>query len=96
MNTHSEHRVVIVGGGVAGLEIAASLGRRWRGRGKAGARAPSVILVDCDFAHVWKPMLHTIAAGTRTLETSGGVTVSGDTIGFAVLQNKQYRVQALG
>ena len=65
MNTHSEHRVVIVGGGVAGLEIAASLGRRWRGRGKAGARAPSVILVDCDFAHVWKPMLHTIAAGTR-------------------------------
>ena len=38
----------------------------------------------------------TAAAGTRTLETSGGVTVSGDTIGFAVLQNKQFRVQALG
>ena len=38
----------------------------------------------------------TIAAGTRTLETSGGVTVSGDTIGFAVQQNKQFRVQALG
>ena len=38
----------------------------------------------------------TIAAGTRTLETSGGVTVSGDTIGFAVLQNKTYRVQAMG
>ena len=64
MNAHSEHRVVIVGGGVAGLEIAASLGRKWRGRGKA-AHAPSVTLVDCDSAHVWKPMLHTIAAGTR-------------------------------
>lgn len=38
----------------------------------------------------------TIAAGTRTLETSAGVTVSGSTIGFAVLQNKQYRVVALG
>lgn len=38
----------------------------------------------------------TVAAGTRTLETSGGVTVSGDTIGFAVLQNKQYRVVAMG
>jgi hypothetical protein len=38
----------------------------------------------------------TVAAGTRTLETSGGVTVSGDTIGFAVTQNKQYRVQAIG
>ena len=38
----------------------------------------------------------TVAAGTRTLETSGGITVSGYTIGFAVLQNKQYRVQVLG
>lgn len=38
----------------------------------------------------------TVAAGTRTLETSGGVTVSGDTIGFAVTQNKQFRVQVMG
>lgn len=38
----------------------------------------------------------TLAVGTRSLETSGGVTVSGDTIGFAPLQNKQYRVQAIG
>ena len=38
----------------------------------------------------------TLAAGTRSLETSGGVTVSGDTIGFAPLQNKQYRVQVVG
>lgn len=38
----------------------------------------------------------TVAAGTRTLETSGGVTVSSDTIGFAVTQNKQYRVQVMG
>jgi hypothetical protein len=38
----------------------------------------------------------TVAAGTRTLETSGGVTVSGDTIGFAVVQNKQHRVQVIG
>lgn len=38
----------------------------------------------------------TVAAGTRTLETFGGVTVTGDTIGFAVAQNKQFRVQAIG
>ena len=38
----------------------------------------------------------TVAAGTRTLETSGGVTVSGGTIGFAVTQNKVYRVQVMG
>ena len=54
-------RVVIVGGGVAGLEIATALGKQ---------RLPhnaSVTLVDADSAHVWKPMLHTIAAGTRDL-----------------------------
>lgn len=54
-------RVVIVGGGVAGLEIATALGKQ---------RSPDidcVTLVDADAAHVWKPMLHTIAAGTRDL-----------------------------
>ena len=56
-------RIVIVGGGVAGLEVASTLGRKWRGRGDA----PSITLVDRESAHVWKPMLHTIAAGTRDI-----------------------------
>jgi NADH dehydrogenase len=52
------HRVVVVGGGVAGLEIASKLPR-------AAAGIPvSLILVDREPAYVWKPMLHTIAAGT--------------------------------
>lgn len=38
----------------------------------------------------------TVAAGTRSLITTGGVTVGRDTISFPVLQNKQYRVQAMG
>ena len=38
----------------------------------------------------------TVAAGTRTLETSAGITLSGTTIGFPCLQNKQYRVVAFG
>ena len=38
----------------------------------------------------------TVAAGTRTLETNGLITVSGDTIGFPVAQNKQYRWVAIG
>src|SRR5690554_2566030 len=62
---HSEpaRRLVIVGGGVAGLEIASTLGRQWRREDGS----PSIILVDRESAHVWKPMLHTIAAGTRDI-----------------------------
>lgn len=61
------HRLVIVGGGVAGIEIATSLGRTWRQARRRGHAAPEVTLVDADFAHVWKPILHTIAAGTRDI-----------------------------
>ncbi|HVR48880.1 MAG TPA: NAD(P)/FAD-dependent oxidoreductase [Pseudorhodoferax sp.] len=64
-------RVLVVGGGIAGLEIATVLGRRWRRAGRGGRRrpagAPGVTLLDRDSAHVWKPMLHTIAAGTRDI-----------------------------
>lgn len=62
-----QHRIVIVGGGVAGLEIASTLGRRWRRQRRKHHPAPTITLIDRDFAHVWKPMLHTIAAGTRDI-----------------------------
>lgn len=53
-------RIVIVGGGVAGLEVATGLGRTGLGRdGRA-----QVVLADRSLSHVWKPMLHTFAAGT--------------------------------
>ncbi|MBQ0132945.1 MAG: FAD-dependent oxidoreductase, partial [Comamonas sp.] len=54
-------RVLVVGGGVAGLEIASALGKL------KDRHIASVTLVDADSAHAWKPMLHTIAAGTRDL-----------------------------
>lgn len=57
--------IIIVGGGVSGLEIATTLGRRWRRR--HDGRGPHITLIDRDSAHVWKPMLHTIAAGTRDI-----------------------------
>lgn len=57
------HRIVIVGGGVAGVEIASALGRRY-GRGRARPEGFRVVLLDKDWSHLWKPMLHTIAAGT--------------------------------
>ncbi|MFT4189967.1 MAG: NAD(P)/FAD-dependent oxidoreductase [Comamonas sp.] len=63
-------KIVIVGGGVAGLEIATALGRRYRTSGRRAGPDEGgyeVTLVDRDSAHVWKPMLHTMAAGTRDI-----------------------------
>lgn len=53
------HRIVIVGGGAGGLELATRLGRRLGRRGKA-----SITLVDRSLVHVWKPLYHEVAAGT--------------------------------
>lgn len=56
-------RIVIVGGGVAGLAMATRLGNSL---GRAGQA--EITLVDKSFAHVWKPMLHCFAAGTAQNE----------------------------
>lgn len=53
-------RIVIVGGGTAGLLLATRLGDTLGRSGRA-----SVTLIDKSATHIWKPMLHTIAAGTR-------------------------------
>ncbi|CAN4278331.1 NAD(P)/FAD-dependent oxidoreductase [Pseudoxanthomonas sp. LjRoot125] len=53
-------RIVIVGGGIGGMLLATRLGRRLGRSDKA-----HICLVDREFTHVWKPLLHTIAAGTR-------------------------------
>lgn len=53
------HGITIVGGGAGGLELATKLGRRL-GR-TARAR---VTLIDAARTHVWKPLLHEVAAGT--------------------------------
>ncbi|MDE2159552.1 MAG: NAD(P)/FAD-dependent oxidoreductase, partial [Burkholderiales bacterium] len=55
----SAHRIVIVGGGAGGLELATALGRSLGRRGRA-----EVTLVDAVRTHVWKPKLHEIAAGS--------------------------------
>ncbi|NKQ86245.1 FAD-dependent oxidoreductase [Rhizobium sp. UPM1133] len=52
------HQIVVVGGGIAGLEIASKL------PGSLRKTSIAVTLVDREPAYVWKPMLHTIAAGT--------------------------------
>ncbi len=53
------HRIVIVGGGAGGLELATRLGRTLGKRGLA-----RVILADANLTHLWKPLLHEVAAGS--------------------------------
>ncbi|OWT65478.1 NAD(P)/FAD-dependent oxidoreductase [Candidimonas nitroreducens] len=62
MQAHA-HRVVIVGGGAGGLELAAKLG------GRFGPRC--VTLVDLAAFHIWKPSLHEVAAGTLDIHREG-------------------------
>jgi len=62
-----DHTIVVVGGGAGGLELATRLGdalgaRRGTGRAK-------VILVDRYATHIWKPLLHEVAAGSMDPNT---------------------------
>jgi NADH dehydrogenase len=56
-------KIVIVGGGAGGLELASKLGR------KLGPA--NVTLVDSRLTHIWKPSLHEVAAGTLDLHQEG-------------------------
>jgi NADH dehydrogenase len=53
------HHIVIVGGGAAGLELATSLGDKLGRKGRA-----EITLVDRSRTHIWKPLLHAVAAGS--------------------------------
>jgi NADH dehydrogenase len=56
------HRIVIVGGGAGGLELATRLGDTLGRRRRA-----LVTLVDKSRTHLWKPLLHQVAAGSMDL-----------------------------
>jgi NADH dehydrogenase len=53
------HRIVIAGGGASGLELATKLGMTLGKSGKA-----RITLVDRSRTHIWKPLLHSVAAGS--------------------------------
>jgi len=53
------HRIVVAGGGAAGLELVTRLGASLGRRGKA-----RITLVDHSRTHLWKPLLHSVAAGS--------------------------------
>jgi NADH dehydrogenase len=58
----TKHRIVVVGGGAGGLELATRLGDTLGRRGRA-----EITLIDKNRTHVWKPKLHEIAAGSMDL-----------------------------
>jgi NADH dehydrogenase len=58
MTTDRKTQIVIVGGGAAGLELAARLGAKF------GRKRHDIILVEVNRTHIWKPLLHEVAAGS--------------------------------
>jgi len=78
----SLHRVLIVGGGAAGLRLTsllgASVGRR---------RRASITLLDKSRIHVWKPLLHEVASGSMDSETD-----SLELIAHARRRHYRYRI----
>ncbi|KFF63969.1 NAD(P)/FAD-dependent oxidoreductase [Pectobacterium brasiliense] len=57
--TSPTKKIVIVGGGAGGLELATSLGHKLGRKKKA-----EITLVDRNHSHLWKPLLHEVATGS--------------------------------
>jgi NADH dehydrogenase len=51
-------QIVVVGGGAGGLELVRRLGAKY------GRARHDIILVDKNLSHIWKPLLHEVAAGS--------------------------------
>ncbi len=57
--TDTLHHIVVAGGGAGGLELVTKLGDTLGKRGKA-----RITLVEKSRTHLWKPLLHSVAAGS--------------------------------
>ena len=82
-NLENLHHIIIVGGGAGGLELAAKLGNKLGKKKKA-----KVTLVDCTLTHLWKPLLHEVAAGT--------LNSYEDELGYLALAHKNHFTFRLG
>jgi NADH dehydrogenase len=58
MRAERKTQIVVVGGGAGGLELVRKLGARY------GRKRHDIILVEKSPTHVWKPLLHEVAAGS--------------------------------
>ena len=62
------HKILVIGGGAGGLELATQLGHRYR-------KAPNIeiTMVDQNRSHIWKPLLHEVATGSLDASTDAVV-----------------------
>ena len=66
MSHRATTRIVIVGGGAGGLELATKLGHAYR-----KSTSTSVLLLDKHPFHVWKPLFHEVASGSLDVDMDG-------------------------
>ena len=62
------YKIIIVGGGAGGLELATKLGAKLGKKQQA-----EIVLIDQNRSHIWKPLLHEVATGTLDSSTDGVV-----------------------
>ena len=67
LNQHIKPKIVIVGGGAGGLELATQLSK------KLGNKRAEILLIDKNRTHIWKPLLHEVATGSLDPELDGVV-----------------------
>lgn len=62
------HKILVIGGGAGGLELATQLGHRYR-------KNPDIeiTMVDQNRSHIWKPLLHEVATGSLDASTDAVV-----------------------
>jgi NADH dehydrogenase len=56
-------RILIIGGGAGGLELATRLGKKLGRKNRA-----QITLIDRNSTHIWKPLLHEVATGTLDVD----------------------------
>ncbi|WP_434778630.1 NAD(P)/FAD-dependent oxidoreductase [Neisseria sp. Ec49-e6-T10] len=86
----NKKNIIIIGGGIAGMEVATSLSKQFQ------HTQTNIILIDKSPLHVWKPMLHMFAAGTAEPTEQGVSFVAHASIhGFQYHPGKVYKIDQL-
>ncbi|ATG79466.1 MULTISPECIES: NAD(P)/FAD-dependent oxidoreductase [Pseudoalteromonas] len=61
-------KIVVIGGGAGGLELATQLGHKLGKKNQA-----DILLIDKNRTHIWKPLLHEVATGSIDPDLDGVV-----------------------